>query len=128
MKKIIKKHFGLAKELIEIGAGQNMFVRCYPLLGEVPLVIDRKQDTKVEIPKTKKLALFVYVPFCTGKCSYCFYSKKINPNQKEIEEYLVLLEKEMASWSMGINNAFVAWVQMISPLNPASIMSGALPM
>ena len=95
MKKIIKKHFGLAKELIEIGAGQNMFVRCYPLLGEVPLVIDRKQDTKVEIPKTKKLALFVYVPFCTGKCSYCFYPKKINPDQNEIEEYLVLLEKEM---------------------------------
>ena len=95
MKKIDKRHFSLAKELIEIGAGQNMFVRCYPLLGEVPLVIDRKQGTKDEIPKTKKLALFVYVPFCTGKCSYCFYPKKINPNQKEIEEYLVLLEKEM---------------------------------
>ena len=97
MKKIVKRHFSLAKELIEVGAEQNIFVRCYPLLNEVPLVIDRRQgtSTKSEIPKTKKLALFVYIPFCTGKCSYCFYPKKVNPNQNEIEKYLVLLEKEM---------------------------------
>jgi len=42
--------------------------------------------------------------------------------------FSVLLEKDMASRSMGKSSSLVAWVQMISPWNPASIRSGTRPM
>jgi len=64
-------------------------------------------------------------PFFKGKCFV-----QLKPPGKIINDKLHTPDflKDMPSWSMGISNALVAWVQMISPLNPASIRSGTLPM
>ena len=45
-----------------------------------------------------KLGLYIHIPFCASKCSYCdFYSFAANDSQ--IDEYIKALIKEIKSWS-----------------------------
>lgn len=45
-----------------------------------------------------KLGLYIHIPFCASKCSYCdFYSFAANDSQ--IDEYIKALIKEIKNWS-----------------------------
>lgn len=43
---------------------------------------------------TQKNILYVHIPFCTGKCTYCSYTTKTTNNFSEIDVYLSYLEDE----------------------------------
>ena len=44
--------------------------------------------------KTKDNILYVHIPFCTGKCTYCSYVTKSTNDQAEIDTYIDYLERE----------------------------------
>ena len=94
---------GLMSLEIDLFPSNYGFVRYFPPLDDLPKVQTNK-DREIGFENiTGKLALFVYIPFCTGKCSYCFYLKKVNAPKKEVNEYLECLKKEAEISSKRIN-------------------------
>ena len=94
---------GLMSLEIDLFPSNYGFVRYFPPLDDLPKVQTNK-DREIGFENiTGKLALFVYIPFCTGKCSYCFYLKKVNAPRKEVNEYLECLKKEAEISSKRIN-------------------------
>lgn len=43
---------------------------------------------------SKDNILYIHIPFCTGKCTYCSYVTKTTNNQEEIDTYIKYLESE----------------------------------
>ena len=53
-----------------------------------------------QIHPTKPFCIYIHIPFCTRKCSFCdCYSFRLSRNrEKHVDEYCALLENEMAQW------------------------------
>ena len=43
----------------------------------------------------KKAGLYVHIPFCRSKCSFCYFTVAANRAEDEVDAYLDTLEKEM---------------------------------
>lgn len=43
----------------------------------------------------KKAGLYVHIPFCRSKCSFCYFTVAANRGEDEVDLYLDALEKEM---------------------------------
>lgn len=41
-----------------------------------------------------KFALYIHIPFCVSKCSYCDFCSFV-PSKKQVEDYLIALKKEI---------------------------------
>jgi oxygen-independent coproporphyrinogen III oxidase len=46
--------------------------------------------------RNKYLGLYVHIPFCKTRCTYCRYFSKKLDNNKELNEFMVFLKKEIA--------------------------------
>lgn len=87
---------------INISPRSYSFIRFIPPLNEIPEVDPENVDINLE-KITGKLALFTYIPFCTGACTFCFYHKKVNATKGEVDSFLVSLEKQAKSFASRIN-------------------------
>ena len=71
----------------------------YEYIVTYPSAIAQKPIAQDEIFKDTRIndvEFYVHIPFCTGACGPCArYDKFVNPDQKTIEMYLDLLEKEL---------------------------------
>lgn len=79
-----------------IGTSPNRysFIRYYPPLDELP---EATQPVSLDLGDLRgKIAVFIYIPFCTGACSYCFYPKKIGGSEATVDRYLDSLERQIA--------------------------------
>ena len=57
---------------------------------------DQVEDEKMEEPGKRKISVYIHVPFCFSKCSYCnFYS--LSGREKDFDSYLDALEVEWLS-------------------------------
>jgi oxygen-independent coproporphyrinogen-3 oxidase len=45
--------------------------------------------------RNNDFSLYIHIPFCSGKCSFCYYYKMENENNEQINEYLIALKKEI---------------------------------
>lgn len=52
--------------------------------------------------------IYIDIPFCTQKCSYCIYNKYTFSNEKELDNYLDLLEKEMEFYSKIFKEKYIS--------------------
>ena len=51
------------------------------------------------------LSLYVHIPFCQSKCSYCAFSTfSMEEKSDQVQDYLSLLEKEMAFYASKLND------------------------
>ncbi len=89
---------------IDVSPRGNSFIRYYPPLRTLPKV-DGVQSLGTT-DTTCKSALFVYIPFCTGSCSYCFYVKKTNPCPEDVGGYLDSLEVQAGMLAEAITTPF----------------------
>lgn len=44
-----------------------------------------------------KFGIYIHIPFCTKRCSYCDFAVRTNFNQNTLEDYVKVLVKEIAS-------------------------------
>ena len=52
----------------------------------------------------KKAGLYVHIPFCRSKCSFCYFTVAANRAEAEVDDYLDALEKEMQSVSPHVRD------------------------
>ena len=45
-------------------------------------------------------SVYIHIPFCNSICSYCAFTKLLS-NSKNIDDYLIALEKEIKSKYQG---------------------------
>ena len=99
MKKFILK---LNKLGINVSPESYNFIRYYPPLETLPRA---KKISSLNLDQIKgSLALFVYIPFCASSCNYCFYIKKINPTEAQVDQFLDSLEKQADMYKKSIGN------------------------
>ncbi len=60
-------------------------------------------------------SLYVHIPFCPTKCTFCHWTTSTNDSKEDIDKYLGYLEKEMALWKLKLNAGSIA---------PTSILVG----
>lgn len=77
------------------------FIYGYPSLASLPVVVD-PATLQRKVPK--RLALYVHLPFCSYSCSFCYFAKRIQPNESFVQDYLETLSREIdnaARWAQG---------------------------
>jgi oxygen-independent coproporphyrinogen-3 oxidase len=62
---------------------------------------DERMRARLAEP-TGPVGLYVHVPACTGRCTYCSYAIEVNPRPERLTAYLRALEREIAvRWQGG---------------------------
>ncbi|MFQ5639960.1 MAG: coproporphyrinogen-III oxidase family protein [bacterium] len=81
----------------------NYFVSAYPpfscwqaLNGTEP---GRLIDNLSVSTKTEPLGLYIHIPFCTVRCSYCYYLSYPHRSEAEIDKYVDTLIREIEIYS-----------------------------
>ena len=80
--------------------GDYDFVFGYPSLERLPAVLpdcDPLADADAR-SDSAKIALYVHIPFCSGICTYCSFSRYESQDRAAVRSYLGLLESEMRLW------------------------------
>lgn len=58
-------------------------------------IVMRPEDIFNKSQQKRDLALYVHIPFCTGRCTYCQYTVIPDSSQSQVSAYLQALEREM---------------------------------
>lgn len=69
-------------------------------------IMDSINESKVfeyQTDKRKKISLYVNIPFCSGKCTYCHYFTLTNPPEKLIDKYIEILKKEISLYKKYVD-------------------------
>jgi coproporphyrinogen III oxidase-like Fe-S oxidoreductase len=92
-----------AQTRTEVG---NYFVSNYPPFSQwKPEYIPRVMEALDEPPRTSEpLGLYLHIPFCRKRCTFCYFKVYTDKNASEIERYLNALIKENELYSR--TNAF----------------------
>jgi oxygen-independent coproporphyrinogen-3 oxidase len=85
---------GIEREDIKKSSHSHHIVT-YPPLDILPEIkpSDIYSNKIHKLPR--EIALYLHLPFCTGKCSYCAYITLINQPESFIDRYLDAVEKEI---------------------------------
>jgi oxygen-independent coproporphyrinogen III oxidase len=46
-------------------------------------------------PTTGELQLYVHIPFCNYRCTFCFFAVRVGARRQEMERYVAALEREL---------------------------------
>ncbi len=85
---------GIEREDIKVSSHSHHIVT-YPPLDALP-EIDPSDVYSPTSPKfSREIALYLHLPFCTGKCLYCAYVTLPNQPKEFIDGYLDTVEKEI---------------------------------
>lgn len=85
---------GMERENIKISSHSHHIVT-YPPLDSLPLINPSKIYSKKTPSKKREVALYLHLPFCTGKCLYCAYVSFANQSKKFIDKYINAIESEI---------------------------------
>ncbi|KYK26547.1 hypothetical protein AYK26_07450 [Euryarchaeota archaeon SM23-78] len=55
----------------------------------------KQEDIFYKSSETKDLALYLHIPFCNGKCTYCQYVTFANQSDERVNTYISALKKEI---------------------------------
>ena len=82
----------------------------YPEMSSASIISE--EEIFKENDNGKELALYLHIPFCTGKCSYCSYITFSNKSIGDIEKYLEELSKEvkLVSNKKEVKESVIKWV------------------
>ncbi len=131
----MEKFAGIGKKKLELihNAGvrkstSHVFVYRYPDSDNMPAMDADKFtfDAKKESKKDRELAFYLHIPFCTSVCSYCHYYKQLPPEEKQIEQYLKSLEKEISTYKKFIDAKIEANSVLFGGGTPTVLKAGQL--
>lgn len=77
-------------------------VNCLHLLNE--------EDTKKRTINHDSINLYLHIPYCTGKCPFCYFQKVVDNSKAEVskDEYIDLMHKEIKIIKRNLNLPEVA--------------------
>lgn len=67
--------------------------------------------------KSKDFSIYIHIPFCSGRCTFCYFCLIENPSNKTVTAYLDALKKEIDITGTKITN-------QLGPINIKSIFIG----
>ena len=73
--------------------------------GSNPAVSNRKPQlatTEITIPETGEAGVYLHIPFCKSRCSYCDFATDVYRTNDAVERYVAALCNE-------VRNACVSW-------------------
>ncbi|SEF92407.1 oxygen-independent coproporphyrinogen-3 oxidase [Caloramator fervidus] len=78
---------------------KNMLVEEYLVSSEkAELVLEvAKNESKYLKPPSKSVGLYIGIPFCPTRCSYCSFTSNPYYGNKQVSDYLLALKKEFYS-------------------------------
>jgi len=74
---------------------QGNFIVTYPPQKALNNISQKSIFSHQNAEKKRKVALYIHIPFCMGKCNYCAYTSFQNPSENEESNYLNYLKKEL---------------------------------
>jgi oxygen-independent coproporphyrinogen-3 oxidase len=86
---------GIEREDIKISSHSHHIVT-YPPLDVLPEINPSKIYSNKSPKFSREIALYLHLPFCTGKCLYCSYVTLPKQPKKFIDVYLEAVEKEIS--------------------------------
>lgn len=84
----------IEREDIKVSSHSHHIVT-YPPLDALPEINPAKIYSKDSPKCSREIALYLHLPFCTGKCLYCAYITLPNQSKEFIDGYLDAVEKEI---------------------------------
>lgn len=85
---------GIEREDIKVSSHSHHIVT-YPPLDALSEINPSKIYSKDSPKFSREIALYLHLPFCTGKCLYCAYITLPNQSKEFIDGYLDAVEKEI---------------------------------
>jgi len=85
---------GIEREDIKTSSHSHHIVT-YPPLDALPEIDSSKIYSSDNQKISREIALYLHLPFCTGKCLYCAYTTLPNQPKEFIDGYLDTVEKEI---------------------------------
>jgi oxygen-independent coproporphyrinogen-3 oxidase len=67
----------------------------YPPITQYPPCTEGDLFSGYRLPQDELLDIYVHLPFCRQRCTFCHYPGKLGEQREEKERYLKALEKEM---------------------------------
>jgi len=67
----------------------------YPPITQYPSITEDELFTGYSLPQDALLDVYVHIPFCEQRCTFCHYPGKLGQQTEEKNRYLTALEKEM---------------------------------
>lgn len=58
--------------------------------------------------KPDPLAIYIHIPFCLTKCTYCHFATSLNKSPEDIDYYLIKLKQEMGLWKSRLETDTVS--------------------
>lgn len=85
---------GIKREDIKITSHSHHIVT-YPPLDALPEINPSKIYSRDSPKFSREIAIYLHLPFCTGKCLYCSYITLSNQSENFIDKYIDAIEKEI---------------------------------
>jgi oxygen-independent coproporphyrinogen-3 oxidase len=76
--------------------GRFVPVITYPSLTQYGPLDAREVVARRLLASTGPMAVYIHVPFCFFRCSYCHWDVRVNPPLAEVDRFLAALDREMA--------------------------------
>lgn len=94
----MNRHSGIHLNESEIG---RYFVYMYPPLvhwakSETPSYLDALNQK----PTSDPLLVYIHVPFCSKRCSFCYYAISTGASRQDADDFLDLVKKELELYSL----------------------------
>ncbi|MFH0859974.1 MAG: radical SAM family heme chaperone HemW [Candidatus Altiarchaeota archaeon] len=67
----------------------------YPPWTALPAIGDDRIYANSGNKRLKRITVYVHLPFCTGRCSYCGHTTLSNPDTSIVERYINALKREL---------------------------------
>lgn len=85
---------GIEREDIKISSHSHHIVT-YPSLDALPEINHSEIYSPASNHVAREIALYLHLPFCTGRCLYCSYITLVNQPKEFIDTYIEVIEKEI---------------------------------
>ncbi|MEW6295927.1 MAG: coproporphyrinogen-III oxidase family protein [Candidatus Diapherotrites archaeon] len=85
---------GIEREDIKVSSHSHHIVT-YPPLSALPEINPSEIYSSNNQKSNREIALYLHLPFCTGKCLYCAYITLANKPKEFIDRYIDGVEKEI---------------------------------
>ena len=85
---------GIEREDIKISSHSHHIVT-YPPLDFLPEINPSKIYSDKSPKSPREIAIYLHLPFCTGKCLYCAYITSANQSKDFVDRYIDAIEKEI---------------------------------